>query len=135
MKGDFYVQEEKLKIRTRYNIKSLREEIEKYFNHCTKDEEIPTKEGMQIFLNITQNTINEWKKKQKDTFLQQIYSAYAKIKHINLQRFLKASPNSSAWYLERAYVKDYNLSRKIDINTDNTHPIVIQLQNKSKTKC
>ncbi len=69
------------------------------------------------------------KRNKKILFLQQIYSVYAKIKHINLQRFLKASPNSSAWYLERAYVKDYNLSRKIDINTDNTHPIVIQLQN------
>ncbi len=133
MKGDFYVQEEKIRIR--YNIKSLKEEIKKYFEYCTTNEEIPTKEGMQMFLNITQNTINEWKKKQKDTFLQQINWAYAKIKHLNLQRFLKASPNSSAWYLERAYVKDYNLSTKIDINTDNTHPIVIQLENKSKNKC
>lgn len=127
--------QKEIKIRTRYTAKSLKEKLQEYFVFCKIKNEIPTKIGMLIFLNITQNTISEWKKKQKDTFLQQLNWAYSQIQHLNLQRFLKSNPNASAWYLERAFTKEYHLSTQIDINnSDNTTPIVINLDNKGKNK-
>ncbi len=38
MKGDFYVQEEKIKIRTIFNdAKALKEKLEEYFKECKKN--------------------------------------------------------------------------------------------------
>ncbi len=137
MKGDFYVQEEKIKIRTIFNdAKALREKLEEYFNHCKQTEEVPTKIGMLVYLDITENTLYSWKQKKRNTFLQQINWAYLQIRHINTQRYLKANANNTAWYLERAFVKEYHLSTKIDIkSSDNTAPIAISLENKGKNKC
>ncbi len=136
MKGDFYVQQ-KEKIRTIFNdVKKLRDSLENYFIHCNDNKEIPTKLGMLIYLNITESTIRNWKQKKRNTFLQQINWAYSQINHLNLQRLLKSNSNYSAWYLERAFVKEYHLSTKIDIkNSDNVAPITINLENKSKNKC
>lgn len=126
---------EEIKIRTRYNVKSLKEKLQQYFIYCKEKNEIPTKIGMLIFLNITTNTISEWKKKQRDTLLQQLNWAYNQIQHLNLQRFLKANPNSSSWYLERAFAQEYHLATQIDINNgNNTTPIIINLDNKGKNK-
>ncbi len=136
MKGDFYVQEEKIKIRTIFNdATKLREALENYFIHCKEFDEVPTKIGMLVYLNITENTLYSWKKK-RNTFLQQINWAYLQIRHINTQRYLKANANNTAWYLERAFVKEYHLYTKIDIkSSDNTAPIAISLENKGKNKC
>ncbi|WP_375317496.1 hypothetical protein [Spiroplasma endosymbiont of Virgichneumon dumeticola] len=91
---------------------------------------------MLLFLDITENTLYNWKQKKRNTFLQQIKWAHSVIKHLNLQRFLTSSPNASSWYLERAYVKEFHLSTKIDIkSSDNTAPIAISLENKGKNKC
>ncbi len=137
MKGDFYVQEEKIKIRTIFNdATKLRESLENYFIHCKEFDEIPTKLGMLIYLDITENTLKKWKEKKRNTFLQQINWAHSQIEHLNLQRYLKSHSSNSSWYLERAYVNKYHLSTKIDIkNNDNTTPIAISLENKSKNKC
>ncbi len=137
MKGDFYVQEEKIKIRTIFNdVTKLRESLENYFIHCKDFDEIPTKLGMLIYLDITENTLKKWKEKKRNTFLQQINWAHSQIEHLNLQRYLKSHSSNSSWYLERAYVNKYHLSTKIDIkNNDNTTPIAISLENKSKNKC
>ncbi len=137
MKGDFYVQEEKIKIRIIFNdATKLREALENYFIHCKDFDEIPTKLGMLIYLDITENTLKKWKEKKRNTFLQQINWAHSQIEHLNLQRYLKSHSSNSSWYLERAYVNKYHLSTKIDIkNNDNTTPIAISLENKSKNKC
>ncbi len=131
MKGDFYVQEEK-KIRTIFNdATKLREALENYFIHCKEFDEVPTKIGMLVYLNITENNLYSWKQKKRNTFLQQINWVYLQIRHINTQRYLKANANNTAWYLERAFVKEYHLSTKIDIkSSDNTAPIAISLDNK-----
>ncbi len=137
MKGDFYVQEEKIKIRTIFNdATKLREALENYFIHCKEFDEIPTKVGMLIYLDITENTLYSWKQKKRNTFLQQINWAYLQIRHINTQRYLKVNANNTAWYLERAFVKEYHLSTKIDIKSnDNTALIQVNLENKGKNKC
>ncbi len=137
MKGDFYVQEEKIKIRTIFNdAKVLKQELVNYFTHCNDNKEVPTKLGMLIYLDITENTLKKWKEKKRNTFLQQINWAHSQIEHLNLQRYLKSHSSNSSWYLERAYVNKYHLSTKIDIkNNDNTTPIAISLENKSKNKC
>jgi len=41
----------------------MREILEEYFNECIKKEQIPTKNGMTLALNITRETYNQWKKK------------------------------------------------------------------------
>ncbi|WP_425377168.1 terminase small subunit [Spiroplasma endosymbiont of Aleiodes alternator] len=137
MKRDFYVQEEKIKIRTIFNdATKLKESLENYFIHCKEFDEIPTKLGMLIYLDITENTLKKWKEKKRNTFLQQINWAHSQIEHLNLQRYLKSHAGNSSWYLERAYVNKYHLSTKIDIkNSDNTTPIAISLENKGKNKC
>ncbi len=137
MKGDFYVQEEKIKIRTIFNdATKLRESLENYFIHCNEFKEVPTKLGMLIYLDITESTIRTWKQKKRNTFLQQINWAHSQIEHLNLQRYLTSNAGTSSWYLERAYVNKYHLSTKIDIkNNDNTTPIAISLENKGKNKC
>ncbi len=137
MKGDFYAQEEKIKIRTIfYDATKLSEALENYFIHCKEFDEIPTKLGMLIYLDITENTLYSWKEKKRNTFLQQSNWAYLQIRHINTQRYLKVNANNTAWYLERAFVKDYHLSTKIDIkNSDNTALIQVNLDNKDTNKC
>ncbi|WP_339041236.1 terminase small subunit [Spiroplasma endosymbiont of Apeira syringaria] len=131
------MQEEKIKIRIIFNdATKLREALENYFIHCKDFDEIPTKLGMLIYLDITENTLKKWKEKKRNTFLQQINWAHSQIEHLNLQRYLKSHSSNSSWYLERAYVNKYHLSTKIDIkNNDNTTPIAISLENKSKNKC
>ncbi|WP_425377044.1 terminase small subunit [Spiroplasma endosymbiont of Aleiodes alternator] len=125
------MQEEK-KIRTIFNdATKLREALENYFIHCKEFDEVPTKIGMLVYLNITENNLYSWKQKKRNTFLQQINWVYLQIRHINTQRYLKANANNTAWYLERAFVKEYHLSTKIDIkSSDNTAPIAISLDNK-----
>ncbi|WP_342217581.1 terminase small subunit [Spiroplasma endosymbiont of Amphimallon solstitiale] len=131
------MQEEKIKIRTIFNdATKLREALENYFIHCKEFDEIPTKVGMLIYLDITENTLYSWKQKKRNTFLQQINWAYLQIRHINTQRYLKVNANNTAWYLERAFVKEYHLSTKIDIKSnDNTALIQVNLENKGKNKC
>ncbi|CAB1054156.1 terminase small subunit [Spiroplasma endosymbiont of Danaus chrysippus] len=131
------MQEEKIKIRTIFNdATKLREALENYFIHCKEFDEIPTKVGILIYLDITENTLYSWKQKKRNTFLQQINWAYLQIRHINTQRYLKVNANNTAWYLERAFVKEYHLSTKIDIKSnDNTALIQVNLENKGKNKC
>ncbi|WP_339046306.1 hypothetical protein [Spiroplasma endosymbiont of Colias croceus] len=54
------MQEEKIKIRTIFNdAKVLKQELVNYFTHCNDNKEVPTKLGMLIYLDITENTLKK----------------------------------------------------------------------------
>lgn len=130
----FFLEKELFKIK--YTPEILREFINSYFFNCEKEQEVPTKIGMYLYLKINNNHIDDWKRRKKNHLLRELNLGYQKINHMNLQRFLKGNTNASSWYLERAFVKEYHIDTKISVKTDSpTNPIVINLDNKGKNKC
>ncbi|WP_338956787.1 terminase small subunit [Spiroplasma endosymbiont of Tiphia femorata] len=74
------MQEEKIKIRTIFNdATKLKESLENYFIHCKDFDEIPTKLGMLIYLDITENTLKKWKEKREILFYNKLIERILKL--------------------------------------------------------
>uniref|UniRef100_A0A6H1ZYG2 Putative terminase small subunit n=1 Tax=viral metagenome TaxID=1070528 RepID=A0A6H1ZYG2_9ZZZZ len=88
----------------------MREILEEYFNECIKKEQIPTKNGMTLALNITRETYNQWKKKS-DTLKE-----YEKLTEETwVQRLTKNNVAGIIFYLKNAF--GYRDRQDLDVTT------------------
>lgn len=85
------------------NEEILKERCRAYFDNCIQKEEIPSKPGMRVFLDITRETYSQYKKKFPDT----IKKAENLIETAWVEKLRSNSPTGAIFYLKNAFKEDY----------------------------
>ena len=78
-------------------------EIVAYFDNCDKGSHMPNKAGLCIWLNISRDTYNEYKKRFPDA----IKAAEAMIENAWVQRLAGTTQTGAIFYLKNAFSADY----------------------------
>ena len=92
----------------------LRTEITAYFAQCDKKHEMPNKAGLCLFLGISRDTYNEYKKTR---FPDAIKASEATIEDAWVQRLAGTTPTGAIFYLKNAFSDDYRDRHETDVTS------------------
>ena len=107
----------------KYNTtEEFQKKCDKYFKDCIDKTKIPNKAGLCIALNITRETYNQYKK--KDKFSDAIKKAESVIEEAWVQRLNHSAATGAIFYLKNAFRKIYKDRYNTDI-TSGDKPIAI----------
>lgn len=90
--------------------------IKKYFDSCTESGTMPTKAGICISLNISRDTYNEYKKKEK--FSDTLKGSELYMEDLWLQRLAGNSPTGAIFYLKNAFKDHYRDRHENDVTSN-----------------
>jgi hypothetical protein len=76
-----------------------------YFENCDEARQMPNKAGLCLWLNISRDTYNEYKK--KPGFSDAIKACEAMIENAWVQRLAGTTPTGAIFYLKNAFSDDY----------------------------
>ena len=107
-------------------LEKVTELIKGYFDSCQKSHTLPTKAGLCIFLNISRDTYNEYKKKPQ--FSDTLKGAELYMEDLWLQRLAGNSPTGAIFYLKNAFKEEYKDRHETDV-TSGGKPISITFDN------
>ncbi len=92
----------------------LQRKIVSYFNHCKKDEEIPTVSGMAVWLDTSRETLCDYEKKEK--YSDAIKKAKDKIVALQEQLAMKGKINPTVWIFSAKNNLGYKDRQEIEGN-------------------
>lgn len=95
------------------NAIEIHQRILKYFDSCTASHTLPNKAGLCVYLNISRDTYNEYKKKYPDT----LKACEHWIENAWVQRLAGTSPTGAIFYLKNAFKEDYKDRQETDITS------------------
>ena len=93
--------------------KILLDKILEYFAQCEEKKEMPNKAGLRLFLDISRDTYNEYKKRFPDA----LKRAEAFIENAWVQRLGGNSPTGAIFYLKNAFFEDYRDRTETDLTS------------------
>lgn len=102
------------------NEAKIAKEIVAYTKNCGKEHQMPNKASLCIWLGISRDTYNEYKKKFPDA----IKGAEAWIENAWVQRLAGNAPTGAIFYLKNAFKEDYRDRHETDI-TSGGKPLLI----------
>jgi len=85
----------------------------KYFDSCEKSKTLPNKAGLCVFLNISRDTYNEYKKRFPDT----LKATEDYIENSWVQRLAGNSPTGAIFYLKNAFKEHYKDKHETDVTS------------------
>lgn len=88
----------------------LGEQIKLYFDSCEKSRTMPNKAGLCVWLHISRDTYNEYKKKFPDI----LKATEHYIENAWVQRLAGNAPTGAIFYLKNAFKDDYREKQEID---------------------
>lgn len=96
------------------HLKEMVDLIKGYFDSCEKSRTMPTKAGLCIFLNISRDTYNEYKKKSE--FSDTLKGTELFMEDSWVQRLAGNSPTGAIFYLKNAFRDEYKDKQETDVN-------------------
>lgn len=93
----------------------LADKLTAYFESCEKSRTMPNKAGLCIWLGITRETYNEYRKKPE--LSDAIKACDAMIENSWVQRLAGNSPTGAIFYLKNAFSADYRDRHETDLTT------------------
>lgn len=93
---------------------ALHKGINAYFKSCAEAGNMPNKAGLCIWLNISRDTYNEYKKSK---FPDAIKVAEAYIENSWVQRLASTAPTGAIFYLKNAFSADYRERVETDVTS------------------
>jgi hypothetical protein len=97
------------------NLNDLANNITKYFDSCDENRQLPNKAGLCIWLNITRETYNEYRKKPE--FSDAIKACDSMIENAWVQRLAGNSPTGAIFYLKNAFREEYRDRHETDLTS------------------
>lgn len=85
------------------NGETLHDQIMKYFDSCTESRTMPNKAGLCVWLHISRDTYNQYKKKFSDAFK----GVEDYIQNLWVQRLAGNAPTGAIFYLKNAFKEDF----------------------------
>ncbi len=94
---------------------AIADHITDYFKSCEEARLLPNKAGLCIWLGITKETYNQYRKKPE--FSDSIKACDSMIENAWVQRLAGNAPTGAIFYLKNAFKEDYRDKHETDITT------------------
>lgn len=96
-------------------LEDLGRELKKYFDSCIESRTMPTKAGLCLFLHISRDTYNEYKKKKE--FSDALKGTELYLEDAWIQRLAGNSPTGAIFYLKNAFKEEYKDRHETDVTS------------------
>lgn len=97
------------------SLKEMGEQVEKYFDSCKESKTMPTKAGLCLFLHISRDTYNEYKKKKE--FSDALKGTELYMEDLWVQRLTSNAPTGAIFYLKNAFKEEYKDRHETDLTS------------------